>query len=110
MSSKVLIVLSTGEKEKALTGLLYAVNAQKNKWLEDVKVIFFGPFEKLVCEDDEVVDAASQLLEYQTPVACKFLSDQDGVSDKLSELGFDVQYVGSMVSDYIKKGYTPMVF
>ena len=110
MSSNVLIVLSTGEKEKALTGLLYAVNAQKNKWLEDVKVIFFGPFEKLVCEDDEVVDAASQLLEYQTPVACKFLSDQDGVSDKLSELGFDVQYVGSMVSDYIKKGYTPMVF
>ena len=110
MSSRVLIVLSTGEKEKALTGLLYAVNAQKNKWLEDVKVIFFGPFEKLVCEDDEVVDAASQLLEYQTPVACKFLSDQDGVSDKLSELGFDVQYVGSMVSDYIKKGYTPMVF
>lgn len=110
MSSNVLIILSTGEKEKALTGLLYAVNAQKNKWLEDVKVIFFGPFEKLVCEDDEVVDAASQLLEYQTPVACKFLSDQDGVSDKLSELGFDVQYVGSMVSDYIKKGYTPMVF
>ena len=110
MSSNVLIVLSTGEKEKALTGLLYAVNAQKNKWLEDVKVIFFGPFEKLVCEDDEVVDAASQLLEYQTPVACKFLSDQDGVSDKLSELGFDVQYVGSMVSDYIKKGYTPMIF
>lgn len=110
MSSNVLIVLSTGEKEKALTGLLYAVNAQKNKWLEDVKVIFFGPFEKLVCEDDEVVDAASQLLEYQTPVACKFLSDQDGVSDKLSELGFDVQYVGSMISDYIKKGYTPMVF
>jgi len=110
MSSNVLIILSTGEKEKALTGLLYAVNAQKNKWLEDVKVIFFGPFEKLVCEDDEVVDAASQLLEYQTPVACKFLSDQDGVSDKLGDLGFDVQYVGSMVSDYIKKGYTPMVF
>jgi hypothetical protein len=110
MSSNVLIVLSTGEKEKALTGILYAVNAQKNKWLEDVKVIFFGPFEKLVCEDDEVVDAASQLLEYQTPVACKFLSDQDRVSDKLSELGFDVQYVGSMISDYIKKGYTPMVF
>lgn len=110
MSSKVMIVLSTGEKEKALTGLLYAVNSQKHGWLEDVKVIFFGPFENLVCDDEDVLDAALQLKEYQTPVACKFLSDRDGVSEKLGEFGFDVEYVGSMVSDYIKQGYTPMIF
>ena len=45
MSSKALIILATGEKEKALAGVLYARNAQKNNWLEDVKIIFFGPFE-----------------------------------------------------------------
>lgn len=110
MATKVVIILATGEKEKAIAGILYAKNAQKNKWLEDVKVIFFGPFESLVCDDGEVAQEASQLLDYQTPVACKFLSDHSGKSDKLQELGFDVEYVGSMVSNYIKEGYVPMVW
>jgi hypothetical protein len=110
MSSKALIILATGEKEKALTGILYARNCQKNKWLEDVKVIFFGPFENLVCEDEEVAEEASQLLDYQTPIACKFLSDHAGKSDKLQELGFQVEYVGSMISNFIKDGYAPMVW
>jgi hypothetical protein len=29
MNSKVVVILSTGEKEKALTGVMHAVNAQK---------------------------------------------------------------------------------
>ena len=110
MASKVLIILATGEKEKAFAGILYARNAQKNKWLEEVKVIFFGPFETLVCEDEEVAQEASQLLNYQTPVACKYISDHSGASDKLSALGFDVEYAGSLISNYIKDGYVPMVW
>ncbi len=110
MASKILIILATGEKEKALAGILYAKNAQKNRWLEDVKVVFFGPFESLVCDDEEVAQEASQLLDYQTPVACKFLSDHAGKSDKLQDLGFDVEYVGSLVSNHIKEGFVPMVW
>ena len=110
MSSKVMVILSTAEKDKALTGIRYAKNAQKNKWVEDVRVIFFGPFENLVCQDDDVIQAASELLDYQTPIACKFLSDKSGASDKLEELGFNVEYVGSLISDSIKAGYIPMVF
>jgi len=110
MSSKVMVIISTAEKDKALTGILYAKNAQKNKWVDDVRVIFFGPFENLVCDDDEVIKAASGLLEYKTPIACKFLSDQSGASDKLEELGFNVEYVGALISDSIKAGYVPMVF
>ena len=85
-------------------------NAQKNNWVDEVRVIFFGPFENLVCEDDDVIQAASELLDYQTPIACKFLSDKSGASDKLEELGFNVEYVGSLISDSIKAGYIPMVF
>lgn len=110
MSSKVMVIVSTAEKDKALTGIMYAVNAQKNKWVEDLKVIFFGPFENLLCEDEEVVQAASRLLEYETPIACKFLSDRDGISEKLEKIGINVDYVGSIISGYIEKGYIPMVF
>ena len=110
MASRVMIIVSTAEKDKALTGLMYAVNAQKNKWVDDLKVIFFGPFENLVCDDEEVAMAASKLLDYETPVACKFLSGRDGTSTKLEEMGIKVDYVGSLISGYIDEGYTPMVF
>lgn len=110
MASKVMVIVSTAEKDKALTGIMYAVNAQKNKWVDDLKVIFFGPFENLVCEDEEVAKAASRLLEYETPIACKFLSDRDGISETLEKMGVNVDYVGALISGYIEEGYTPMVF
>jgi hypothetical protein len=110
MASKVMVIVSTAEKEKALTGIMYAVNAQKNKWVDDLKVIFFGPFENLMCEDEEVAQAASRLLEYETPIACKFLSDRDGISGNLEKMGVNVDNVGSLISGYIEEGYIPMVF
>ena len=110
MASKVVVILSSAEKEKAFTGIMYATNAQKNKWLDEVKVIFFGPFEDLVCADEEVADFASQLLDFETPVACKRLSDNAGISDRLEGMGYDVEYVGKIISDLIKEGYMPMVF
>lgn len=110
MASKAVIILSTGEKEKAFTGIMYASNAQKNKWLDDVKVIFFGPFEDLVCKDEEVGDFARQLLDYEVPIACKRLSDNAGISERLYELGYRVEYVGKIISGLIKDGYVPMVF
>ena len=38
MSSKVLVILSTAEKDKALTGILYEKNAQKNEESEELLV------------------------------------------------------------------------
>jgi hypothetical protein len=110
MASKVMVIVSTAEKDKALTGIMYAVNAQKNKWVDDLKVIFFGPFENLMCEDEEVAKTASRLLDYETPIACKFLSDRDGISQKLEKMGVNVDYVGALISGYIEEGYTPLVF
>ena len=110
MESKVLLVLSTGEKEKALAGLLYATNAIRNKWLSDVRVVFFGPFEKLLSEDQEVQQVVAMLQDLRTPVACRYIAEKDRVQDKLTQLGIDLQYVGETVSTAIKDGYVPMVF
>ncbi len=110
MASKLLVVISTGEKEKALTGLLYTTNAIRNKWLDDVRVFFFGPFEKLLSEDAEIQEWASELANHQQPMACKFISDNHGISEQLTSLGVNVEYVGQPISDAIKEGYVPMVF
>jgi hypothetical protein len=55
MSDKVFAIITDTDREQALeVGLVYPLNCAKNKWLEEVKVIFFGPSEKLAAFDKEV--------------------------------------------------------
>ena len=110
MSDKALVIISSGDPEKALTGLMWATNGLRFGWMEDIKVVFFGPAQNLALQDDRVKDAAKGLAETEKPVFCKFISDRDKNSDQLEALGMDVQYVGTIIADYIKEGYAPMVW
>ena len=110
MSKKLLIIIASGDREKVLTALMYAKNTIKYGWIEDVRVVFFGPSENLLVGDTDVTASAAELAKVGQPLACKFLSDRDGISEKIENLGITVDYVGSMISDLIKDGYAPMVW
>lgn len=111
MNDKVLVVISTAEVEKAYAGMMYAVNALKQNWMSDVKLIFFGPSEKLLLEDEGMKDFLSQFNELKgESVACKFISDRDETSVKIEKLGVKIEFVGSLISDYVKKGFIPMIW
>ena len=110
MSSKLLVIIATGENEKALTGLMYASRTLAEGWMDEVKVVFFGPSERLLVEDDFIAKTAKELSATEKPIACKFISDRDGISEKIEALGVNVDYVGTIISDFIKDGYVPMVF
>jgi len=110
MSSKLLVIIATGDKAKALTGLMYAKNAIKHEWLEDVKVVYFGPSEQLMYDDADVANAAIEIAGLGESYACKVISDRDGISNKINEMGVKVEYVGTIISNYIKEDYTPMVW
>ena len=111
MSDKVLVIVGTGERDKALAGTMYAVNAKKYGWLADVKLVFFGPSEQLLLEDE---DLQEMVMEYHrqegTALACRYIADRGGHSDGLSALGVEVVYVGEKISNLIRDGYTPMVW
>lgn len=110
MSSKLLVIIATGDKAKALTGLMYAKNAIKREWLDEVKVVYFGPSEQLMYDDPDVANAAIEVAGMSESFACKAISDRDGISEKIDEMGVKVEYVGTIISDYIKQGYVPMVW
>ena len=110
MSSKILVIIASSDREKILTALMYARNTMTYKWLEDVKVMFFGPSERLLVEDAEIAAEASSIADVGEAIACKFLSDRDGTSEKIADMGVNVEYVGSMIADLLKDGYTPMVW
>jgi hypothetical protein len=110
MSSKLLVIIATSEEEKALTGLVYASKTASQKWLDEVQVVFLGPSERLLVQNEEIAKVTKELCSGQQPIACKFISDRDGISDKIEGLGLKVDYVGSIIADFIKQGFVPMVF
>lgn len=110
MNSKLLVIIASENKEKVLTALMYARNTINYGWLEDVKVIFFGPAEKLMVEDEEVRLETINLANIGKPIACKYLSDRDEISTGIEELGVTVDYVGTIIADLLKSGYVPMVW
>ena len=89
---------------------MYAKNAIMRKWMDDVKVVYFGPSEKLMYSDSDVASAAIEIAGMGETFACKAISDKEGISEKIDEMGVKVEYVGTVISDYIKDGYVPMVW
>jgi len=110
MTSKLLIIISTGEREKALTAMMYSNNAITKGGFEDVKIIFFGPSEQLVAEDEEIKSRAKNLALATECYACKAISDRKGISGEFEGLGITVEYVGTIISGFLKEGYVPMVW
>jgi hypothetical protein len=110
MSARILVIISTGEKEKALTGLMYAKNTINFGWLDDVRVIFFGPSQKLMVEDEDVRNEAIEIAKLGETIACKFTSDRDELSGEILALGVQVEYVGTIIANFLKQGYIPMIW
>lgn len=110
MSSKLLVIIGTGDKDKASAGLMYTRNVLKYKWLECIKVVFFGPSEQLVASNDRVRNMAKEVAAMTDCFACRAISDEKGVSENLAEIGVKIEYVGTVISNLVKEGYVPMVW
>lgn len=104
-SDKLVVVWTSGDKEVAVKMVyMYTYNAKKNGWWKDITFVIWGPSSKLLSEDPDLQDYLNKMKEEGIVVeACKACADMYGVSDKLSELGIDVKYMGTTLTDYIKK-------
>ena len=110
MSSKLLVIIASAEKEKALAGLMFARNAIGKAWMDDVKIIFFGPSERLIVTDKQLSDEVIEIANIGETFACKAISDREGLSENIEELGVKVEFVGRKISKLVKQGYVPMVW
>ena len=89
----------------------YAMNSKKQGWMDEVRVILWGPTEKLAVEDKGFQDLISMLMVAGIEViACKACSDNFGVSDELEQIGVKVQYVGTLVTEMLKDGWYQLTF
>jgi len=111
MSDKLLVIISSSDPGKAMTGLAFATNARKNGWMENIKLMVFGPAEHLLLVNAELQRALQAYMELDKEVmACKVIADKANDSEELANLGLTVDYVGAAITHLIKQGYTPMVW
>ena len=112
MSAKVFVVVSSGDKEVILEpGFLYPLNAVKKNWMDEVKVIIFGPSEKVVADDLEIQGQVAELKAVGVEViACKWCADRWNITEKLEAAGIKVEYVGSIMSQLLKDGWASLTF
>jgi hypothetical protein len=112
MATKVFVILSSGDREVALeVGLVYPLNAAKNKWMDEVKVIIFGPSEKVAAYDKEVQDRIKELRNLGVEVlACKWCADRMNITSELEKAGIKVEYVGTVISQLLKDGWASLTF
>ena len=111
-SGNVLIMLQSGDPELIFHGVQFAERAIVNQWMDNVKIVLWGPAEKTIAglpPDNEIMVLIKKIQSYPGKhnriLCCKACSDRYGISDKMLKLGFEVVHVGDITSNYLKLGY-----
>jgi hypothetical protein len=107
-----LIVWTSADREVALKMVfMYAANCKKNGWMDQVRLLVWGPSGKLLTEDAELQAGLKKLKDVGVELyACKACADQYGISDKLTGLGINVMYTGTLLADAQKQGWHVLTF
>ena len=111
-SSKLLVVWTSGDREVALKMVyMYAFNAKKNGWWDEIRFLVWGPSSKLLSEDTELQEYIKKMKDQGVELlACKACADSYGVSNKLEALGVEVKYTGVPLTEMLKSGWTTITF
>ena len=110
--NKLLVVWSSADREVALHNVfMYTHNAKKQGWWDEVRLLLWGPSDRLLAEDEELQTRIKAMMADGVEVlACKACSDRLGVSEELEALGVNVFYVGTALTEMLKEGWTTLTY
>lgn len=109
MSSNLVIIVAQAEESAIWTGLFTAIKTSKNHYMDDIRLVLWGPSEKVIAENKEFQGMTQEYLGLGKPVwACKTCSDRYGVTEQLETLGCTVDYMGALVTSWFKEGFVPL--
>jgi hypothetical protein len=103
---KLNILWTTDNKDTVLNMLvMYATNSKINGWWQEVNVIIWGASAKLVGTDTQIQTEVLEMLNHGITIeACNACTDNLGATEKLTELGVNVRYMGEVLTNYLKSG------
>ena len=111
-SDKLVVVWTSGDPAMAHSMvLMYAHNAKRVSWFDEVTLIIWGPSAKLSAEDEKIQAKLAEMIGDGVVIeACVACADMYGVADRLKDLGYDVKPMGKPLTDYLKAGYKVLTF
>ena len=82
---------------------MYAINAKRYKWWDEITIIVWGSTAELVATNDHIQDLIQEAQKVGVKItACKGCSDKLNVSEKLDALGIEVKYWGVGLTEILK--------
>jgi hypothetical protein len=82
---------------------MYAGNAKRNGWWRDVTIIIWGTSAELLKNNAQMCEDIAELMSHGVEViACKACADRLGATQTLTNLGIEVEYLGTYLTDVIK--------
>jgi len=111
-SSRLAVLWTSGDPDVAHRAcFMYADNAKKQKWFDEVTLIVWGPSARLLAGDKDLQAKIKGLLDNGVKVqACQACTDSYGVTEQLRKIGIEVRYMGKPLTDLIKQGWHLLTF
>lgn len=111
-SSRLCVVWSSGDPGVAKNVcFMYAHNAKRRAWFDEVHLIVWGPSDKLLVENKELQDEVKAMQKSGVVVeACLACAKKYGVVDALKDLGIDVKLMGEPLSQRLKSDWKVLTF
>lgn len=103
-TSKLNILWLTDNKDTVFNMLsMYAINAIRKGWWEQVNIILWEASVKLVARDTQVQTEVLEMLQMGITIeACRDCCENFGVTSIIEKLGITVQYMGQPLTGYLK--------
>ena len=100
------ILWTTDNKETSLNMVcLYAHNAKKLGWIENVQILVWGASQELISKDEEVKQKVKAMIADGVEViACQKCAENLGVKAELETCDMQIYYTGELLSSWIKDG------
>jgi hypothetical protein len=111
-STKLAVIWTSSDPEVAeKVCFMYAQNAKKQGWFNEVVLIVWGPSVRLLAENDDLKADITKIMEMGIAVEASLSCAQlYGVAPDLVDLDIDVKPIGVPITGYIKEGWHILTF
>lgn len=109
---KLLVLWTSGDRDVALKMVfMYTRNSKKNDWWDKVRLVVWGPSQKLLIGDEELQQQIKVMKDYGVEVyACIACAGMYGLASALRDLGVEVIGMGAPLTEMLKEGWTTLTF
>lgn len=97
------ILWTTDNKETSLHMVcLYAHNAKKLGWVDEVEVLIWGASQELISKDEEVASKVKAMVKDGVKViACQKCAENLGIVEELKSCDMQIYYTGELLSSWL---------